>query len=669
MDVRRMLRVLLGREDGATESTVGQAPPVPVRTILRRFWPYAAQQRRWLPVLLLLVAVPPLVEGGQLLLFKALIDEVMVPRRLDAFPPLAAAFVGLTLLGGIASYLDTVLSARISQAFLLSMRTSFFRHLQNLSLDFFERRQMGDVLARLSGDVAAIETFLLSGVADATSAILTLAVFTVLLLVLDWQLALLSFVVIPLFWWITRSFSGRLKAASRETRRRSGTLNAAAEESLANAMLVQAYNRQDHEVQRFHREGQHRYRALMRTSRLGGLFSALVDLIEDIGALIVIGVGAWALARGQLTLGGLLVFITMLGRMYRPIRELISIIRDVYAASAAAERVLEFLDARPAVTEPAGAQPPARVSGRVDLNQVSFRYPGTDRDVLTEVSLHMPAGHTVALVGASGAGKSTIVKLLLRFYDPVHGAVCLDGQDLRQMSLRGLRDNVAVLLQENLVFDGTIRDNIAYGRPDASDADIEQAARAADAHQFIAAFPQGYATVVGQRGRLLSGGQRQRIAIARAMIRDAPVLILDEPTTGLDAESGRRIMEPLRRLMTGRTTIIISHNLLTVQDADSVVVLDAGRIVDSGTHADLLARGGTYARLWKMHGTGNRPEADRQLRRGRHRAPDPPSVESLAAFRPGGPDDNGRGDGPGLRRGRHQAPDPPPEQSPTALLT
>jgi ATP-binding cassette subfamily B protein len=251
----------------------------------------------------------------------------------------------------------------------------------------------------------------------------------------------------------------------------------------------------------------------------------------------------------------------------------------------------------------------------------------------------------------------------------VHGAVCLDGQDLRQMSLRGLRDNVAVLLQENLVFDGTIRDNIAYGRPDASDADIEQAARAADAHQFIAAFPQGYATVVGQRGRLLSGGQRQRIAIARAMIRDAPVLILDEPTTGLDAESGRRIMEPLRRLMTGRTTIIISHNLLTVQDADSVVVLDAGRIVDSGTHADLLARGGTYARLWKMHGTGNRPEADRQLRRGRHRAPDPPSVESLAAFRPGGPDENGRGDGPGLRRGRHQAPDPPPEQSPTALLT
>src|SRR3954447_20760491 len=466
MGVVRVLRVLLGRWNGAVENSVGQTPPVPVRTILRRFWPYAAQQRRWLPVLLLLVVVPPLVEGGQLLLFKAMIDEVMVPRRLNAFPPLAAAFLGLTVVGGVASYFDTVLSARISQSFLLSMRTCFFRHLQNLSLDFFERHQMGDVLARLSGDIAAIETFLLSGIADATSAILTLGVFTTLLLILDWQLALLSFVVIPLFWFMTRSFSGRLKAASRETRRRSGTLNAVAEESLANVMLVQAYNRQDHEVQRFHLEGQQRYRALMRTSRLGGLFSALVDLVENIGAVIVIGVGAWALTRGQLTLGGLLVFITMLSRMYGPIRELISIVKDVYAASAAAERVLEFLDARPAVPEPARAQPPRRVTGRVDMTQVSFRYPGTDRDVLTGVTLHVPAGRTVAVVGASGAGKSTIVKLLLRFYDPGRGAVCLDGQDLREMSLSELRDNVAVLLQENLVFDGTIRDNIAYGRPD-----------------------------------------------------------------------------------------------------------------------------------------------------------------------------------------------------------
>ena len=494
----RLRRLLVLDEDPA--ALVAAAPPVPVRAIVRRFWPYARPYRLTLLVVLALAALAPVIDAATVWIFKVVVDDVLVPRDAGLFVWVALAYLGLVLLDGVVSFADDYLLTSVSERFLLRLRTDVFRHLHRLSPSFHDRRRLGDTMSRVTSDVAAIEGFVLSGVVDGLSAVVRLLVFGGVLFLLSWRLAVAALIVAPLFWLASRWFSRLMRAASRERRRVSGSLGALAEESLSNVSLVQAYQAADHEAGRFDHQGRRAMLAELTATRIRGLYAPAVDLIEVAGGLIVIGLGTYEMSQGRLSLGGLLAFMVYLSRMYSPLRGLASLANSLFSAAAAAERVIELLDERPAVAERPGALRPARPRGAVAVEDVSFTYPGAPAPALRGVSMRADPGELVAVVGASGSGKLTLARLLLRLDDPGAGAVRLDGHDLRDLALDAVRGNVTLLLQEALIIDGTVAENIAYGRPEATPAQIAAAAVAADAHEFVMRLPEGYAHPGGSEG-------------------------------------------------------------------------------------------------------------------------------------------------------------------------
>ncbi len=569
-----------------------------VREAFRRFWPLTRGDRTWLAAIVACVVVSALAETASILLFAELTDNALRAGSLSAFWGPAGAWLAVAALGALVGYLGNSLATWTAERFVLRLRAHVFRHVQDMPPHFFQRHRRGDLVERLTGDVEAIEQMVVSGVVGTLAAAFSAVFYACAALYLRWDLALATFVLAPLFLFAARRFSGRIRTASRDERTADGAITSVVEESLGNIVLTQAYNRRRDEERRLDREARAWMKASVRGARLSEMYEQFVEVVETLCVLAVIGLGVWEISADRMTLGQLLAFAAFIGYLYPPVRNLGRLGLTLTAATAGAQRLGELLDARPAVTDPAAPVAPWPVRGRVAFHDVSFGYPGAESASVRDVTFTAAPGELVLITGPSGAGKSTLSKLLTRFYDPSAGVISLDGVPLTDVPLEFLRDNVTLLPQETLVLNGTIRENIACGRPGATDRDVERAARDAAAHDFVTALPEGYDTRVAPGTAALSGGQLKRITIARAMLRAAPVLVLDEPTAGLDAVAARQVVQPLRRLTAGRTTILITHDLSLAPDADRVLVVDRGRLVQSGTHAELAAaRQGTYARL------------------------------------------------------------------------
>jgi ABC-type multidrug transport system fused ATPase/permease subunit len=511
----------------------------------------------------------------------------------------AIAAVLIAVLGAIASYIANYYTTSVGQWVANDLRLRTYHHLQQLSLSYYDSHQTGTLLSTITSDVQTIQGFASSSTLGIVVDLFTIVGMLFIMFWLNWDFTLIAIAVTPFMLLLVSRFKKAVKKATHEVRKEQSKIVTVVEQGLQSMRVVKAFGRQELAEEELAEVSQATVDASLKARRVKALLSPIVAITVSLCTAFVLWRGSSLILAGVMTVGALTVFLSYLNKFFKPVQDLATMTNAIAQAAVGVERIRGILDADTIIPERPDAREPQALTGEIEFDHVAFAY-SADAPVLTDVSFHIKAGQMVGVVGTTGGGKSTIVSLIPRFYDPTAGAVKIDGVDIRDYKCHALRDQIGYVLQETVLFAGSVRDNIAYGREGVTQEQILEAAKLANADEFIARMPHGYDTVVGERGETLSGGQRQRIGIARAIIRNNPILILDEPTAALDTESERLVIEALERLMKGRTVITIAHRLSTIRDADKIIVLSGGIVAEEGSHDELVARGGVYAELYRI---------------------------------------------------------------------
>lgn len=532
-------------------------------------------------------------------ILRDVIDEVLTTKNMSLLNTIAIGIVIVFFLRGIFFYGQTYLMSYIGQKVIIDLREAVYRHLQRLSLSYYEKRQTGKIMSYITNDVAAVQSALVESMIEMVTEGMTLIGSLGVMFYLHWKLSLLTLITLPLVGQAINVFGKKLRTSSTAVQERAADITSVLQETISSVRIIKSFAREDYEIARFTKENTHNFRAQMKNSQIMATLTPVIEFLAAIGVTMIIWYGGREVINNSLTAGSLIAFLVYAVNLSNPIKRLSRVYGNIQRALAAAARVFEVLDTKPEIEDMPGAIPLPKINGHVALNNLTFEYK-IGEPALRHVDLSVNPGQVVAIVGPSGAGKTTIANMIPRFYDPTEGNITVDGIDIKTVTLRSLREQIGIVPQETILFNGSVYDNILYGNLNASREEVVGAAKAANAHNFIIEMPEGYETQIGERGSKLSGGQRQRISIARAILKNPRVLILDEATSALDTESEKLVQEAVDKLMIGRTSFVIAHRLSTVQRADLIVVMEKGRIAEKGTHAELLAAGGLYSKLYQV---------------------------------------------------------------------